>query len=48
MKSNWKRNSLIYITILVAFVVLFSFLLPGSEQRDEVPLSEVITWSQNR
>lgn len=47
MKSNWKRNSVIYITILVAFVVLFSFLLPGSDQREEVPLSEVITWSQN-
>jgi cell division protease FtsH len=47
MKSNWKRNSLIYITILVAFVVLFAFILPGSESRDEAALSEVITWSQN-
>ncbi|MGD9142740.1 MAG: ATP-dependent zinc metalloprotease FtsH [Dehalococcoidia bacterium] len=47
MKSNWKRNSIIYITILVAFVVLFSFLLPGTEQRDKVALSEVITMSQN-
>jgi cell division protease FtsH len=47
MKSNWKRNSLIYITVLVAFVVLFSFLLPGSESRDKVPLSQVITMSQN-
>ena len=47
MKSNWKRNSLIYITVLVAFVVLFSFLLPGSEQREEVPLSTIITMSQN-
>ena len=47
MKSNWKRNSLIYITVLVAFVVLFSFLLPGSEQREEVPLSTIITKSQN-
>ena len=47
MKSNWKRNSLIYITILVAFVVLFSFLLPGTEQREKVALSAVITMSQN-
>ena len=47
MKSNWKRNSLIYITILVAFVVLFSFLLPGSESREEIALSEVIEMSKN-
>ena len=47
MKSNWKRNSLIYITVLVAFVVLFSFLLPGSEKREEKPLSTIITMSQN-
>ena len=47
MKSNWKRNSIIYITILVAFVVLFSFLLPGTEDRKEIPLSEVIVMSQN-
>jgi cell division protease FtsH len=46
MKSNWKRNSLIYITILVAFVVLFSFILPGSESRDKVALSTVIEWSK--
>ncbi len=47
MKSNWKRNSIIYITILVAFVVLFAFLLPGTEKREPVPLSTVITMSQN-
>jgi cell division protease FtsH len=47
MKSNWKRNSLIYITILVAFVVLFSFLLPGGEKPEKIPLSQVITMSQN-
>ena len=48
MKSNWKRNSLIYITILVAFVVLFAFFLPGGESPDEVLLSDVITISQNK
>jgi cell division protease FtsH len=47
MKSNWKRNSIIYITILVAFVVLFSFLLPGTEKAEPVPLSQLITMSQN-
>jgi cell division protease FtsH len=48
MKSNWKRNSIIYIIILVAFVVLFSVFLPGTETREEVPLSDVITMSQNK
>ena len=48
MKSNWKRNSIIYIIILVAFVVLFSVFLPGTESREEVPLSDVITMSQNK
>ena len=47
MKSNWKRNSLIYIVILLAAILLFSFLLPGSNQPQEVPLSQVITMSQN-
>ena len=48
MKSNWKRNSIIYIIILVAFVVLFSVFLPGTEKTEEVPLSDVITMSQNK
>ena len=48
MKSNWKRNSLIYITILVAFVVFLAFFLPGGENREPASLSEVITMSQNK
>ena len=48
MKSNWKRNSIIYIIILVAFVVLFFVFLPGTEKTEEVPLSDVITMSQNK
>ena len=47
MKSNWKRNGLIYILILVAFVTFFWYILPGSEESDEIPLSTVITMSQN-
>ncbi len=47
MKSNWKRNSIIYIVILIAAVVLFSLLQPGSSEPEEVPLSQVITMSQN-
>ncbi len=47
MKSNWKRNSLIYIIILLAAILLFSFLIPGSNEPEEVPLGQVITMSQN-
>jgi cell division protease FtsH len=44
---NWKRNGLIYIVILLAAVLLFSFLLPGSNKPQEVALNQVITMSQN-
>jgi cell division protease FtsH len=47
MKSNWRRNSLIYIIILLAAILLFSFLIPGSNEPQEVPLGQVITMSQN-
>jgi cell division protease FtsH len=47
MKSNWKRNSIIYIVVLLAAVLLFSFLMPGGSQPEEVPLSQVISMSQN-
>jgi len=47
MKSSWKRNSIIYIIILLAAVLLFSFFMPGKSQPAEVPLSQVIAMSQN-
>ena len=47
MKSNWKRNSVIYIVILLAAVLLFSFLMPSGSQPAEVPLSLVVSMSQN-
>ena len=47
MKSNWKRNSIIYIVILLAAVLLFSFLMPSGSQPAEVPLSQIISMSQN-
>ncbi len=47
MKSNWKRNSLIYIIILLAAILLFSFLIPGSNEPQEISLSEAITLSQD-
>ncbi len=48
MKSNWKRNSLIYIAILLVGIVLFSYLLPLPKKPVEIPLSEAITMSQNK
>jgi cell division protease FtsH len=47
MKSNWKRNSIIYVVVLLAAVLLFSFLMPGGSGPEEVPLSQVIAMSQN-
>ncbi len=46
MKSNWQRNSLIYIAILLAAVALFSLILPTSKKPAEIPLSEAIAMSQ--
>ncbi len=46
MKPSWKRNSLIYIIILLAAILLFSFLMPGTQKPVEVPLSEVVAMSR--
>ncbi|OGO42283.1 MAG: cell division protein FtsH [Chloroflexi bacterium RBG_16_58_8] len=48
MKSSWKRNSIIYVVILLAAILLFSFMMPGTKGPAEVPLSQVITMSQNK
>jgi cell division protease FtsH len=47
MKSSWMRNSLIYIVILVAAVVLLSQLFPTPGKPTEIGLDEAITMSQN-
>ncbi len=47
MKSNWKRNGLIYIVILVAGIALFSYFLPASKEPTEIGLDEAIAMSQN-
>jgi cell division protease FtsH len=39
---------LIYIAILLAAVALFSYLLPSANKPEEVPLSRVITMSQEK
>ncbi len=46
MKSSWMRNSLIYIIILVAAVVLLYQLFPITEKPTEIGLDEAITMSQ--
>lgn len=48
MGSNWKRSGLIYIIILAAAILLFSFLIPGTKKPEEVPLSQVVAMSQNK
>jgi cell division protease FtsH len=48
VKSSWKRSSLIYLAILIAAIALFAYLLPSANKPEEVPLSEVITMSQNK
>jgi len=47
MKSNWMRNSLIYIIILVAAVILLYQLFPTSPKPTEVGLEQAITMSQD-
>jgi len=46
MRSNFQRNTLVYIAILLAAVALFSFLIPTTNKPKEIPLSEAITMSQ--
>ena len=47
MKASWMRNSLIYIVILVAAVVLLSQLFFSPGESAEVGLDRVIAMSQN-
>jgi cell division protease FtsH len=48
MKSNWKRNGIIYIVILLAAILFFRFILvSGSSGPTEADLSQIITMSQN-
>jgi len=48
VKPSWKRNSLIYIAILLASIALFSYLLPTANKPEEVPLSKVVAMSQGK
>jgi len=46
MQSNWKRSGLLYIIILLSAVALTVVLFANPTKPTEVPLSEVITMSQ--
>ncbi|AQU05482.1 MAG: cell division protein FtsH [Dehalococcoides mccartyi] len=46
MNSNWKRSTIIYVVMLVAIIAIFSFLVPNAQKPEEVPLSQIITLSQ--
>jgi len=46
MRPSWRRNSLIYIAILLAGIALIAYLVPAASKPTEVPLSEVIAKSQ--
>lgn len=48
MKSSWKRNSLLYIVILLIGLLLFFRLFPTTAKPVEIPLSEAIAISQDR
>ena len=48
MGSSWKRNIIIYIIIILAAVLLFSFITTGTQKPEEIPLSKLITMSQNK
>jgi cell division protease FtsH len=47
VKTSWMRNSLIYVIILVAAVVLLYQLFPITQKPAEIGLDEAITMSQN-
>jgi cell division protease FtsH len=46
MASNWRRSGIIYIIILLAGVALATLLFSSSDKPKEIPLSQVITMSQ--
>jgi cell division protease FtsH len=45
MGSSWRRSGLVYIIILIAGVALATFLFSSPQKPTEVPLSQVVTMS---
>jgi cell division protease FtsH len=46
MKSDWKRNTFIYMAILLAGIAIFSYFMPSANKATEIPLSQVVSMSQ--
>lgn len=46
MGSVWKRNTIIYIFIIITTIAFFAILLPGAQEPEEMPLSSVVSKSQ--
>jgi cell division protease FtsH len=46
MKSDWKRNTFIYLAILLAGIAIFSYFMPSANKATEIPLSQVVGMSQ--
>ena len=47
MKPAWRRSGLIYLVILIGAIILFAYILPNSQEPEEITLSEAIALSQN-
>ncbi|MFH1650822.1 MAG: ATP-dependent zinc metalloprotease FtsH [Chloroflexota bacterium] len=47
MKPNLKNNTMIFLAIMIAGIFLFIMIMPETPQPEEVPLSQVVTMSQN-
>lgn len=47
MTSSWKRSGLVYIVILLAIVALSTVIFSTPQKPSEIPLSKVISMSQN-
>ena len=47
MAASWRRSGIIYIFILLAGAALATLLFSGTEKPKEIPLSQVITMSEN-
>jgi cell division protease FtsH len=46
MKIDWKRSLIVYVIIAVALVVFFTLILPSGNEPQNIPLSQLVTMTQ--
>jgi len=46
MKPSWRRNIFIYIAVILAAGLLFSYLIPATNQPEEISLDKLIAMSR--